>query len=262
MFEMDIKTIALIMFGIIILYLLYKTRKIQTNTGVIEGFAVTDEIRDAIKEEYKADIDAIRNLSTIATKITQANDRLIVPAGTTEMKGDAFIHGGLGIAGELKVTGQVIFNNRNTNMMEIFPSFMILMWLSAKIPKGWAPCDGGTYRLGPDGFAVTGIVDVDPATPDLRGRFPIGVGQGNGLTNKSLWGTGGSETHTLTEAEMPSHSHYGVPPYADNCWKGGDCKGDKGLVANTWQKFTEKTGGNQPHNNMPPWYAINFIMKL
>ena len=63
MFEMDIKTIALILFGIIILYLLYKTRN-------IEGFATTtyDMIDEKIKTIYNADIDAIRNLSNIATK--------------------------------------------------------------------------------------------------------------------------------------------------------------------------------------------------
>jgi microcystin-dependent protein len=196
------------------------------------------------------------------------------------MKGDAFIHGGLGIAGELKVTGQVIFNNKNTNMMEIFPSYMILMWLAEKIPKGWAPCDGGTYRLGPDGFAVTGIVGIDPGTPDLRGRFPIGVGQGNGLTNKSLWSTGGSETHTLTTAEMPSHSHDIINFLNRIGCHGSNCHS----IVNSWYSFyggsgdklgrhnygrpgelptnTGHSGGGQPHNNMPPWYAINFIMKL
>jgi len=43
--------------------------------------------------------------------------------------------------------------------------------------------------------------------PDLRGRNPIGAGAGPGLTNRALGGRGGNETHILTQAEMPYHSH-------------------------------------------------------
>jgi microcystin-dependent protein len=43
--------------------------------------------------------------------------------------------------------------------------------------------------------------------PDLRGRAPIGAGAGPGLSNRGLGGTGGEETHTLSTAEMPYHSH-------------------------------------------------------
>lgn len=43
--------------------------------------------------------------------------------------------------------------------------------------------------------------------PDLRGRTSIGAGQGAGLTNRTLAGTGGEETHTLTTSEMPTHNH-------------------------------------------------------
>jgi microcystin-dependent protein len=278
MFEINSQIFFLyIIISILVLtniYLFYKTRKIQSETGKIEGFAVTDDMKKAINEIYNADIDAIRNLSGIATKITSANDILTIPAntsisGNTEIKGYGFIHSDLGIYGDLKVTGNVIFNNKNTNMMEIFPSFMIIMWLAEKIPKGWAICDGGTYTLGPDGFAVTGIVGTHPATPDLRGRFPIGVGQGTeaGLTNKPLWGKGGSETHTLTVDQMPSHSHTtnisrngkghcnDASPNTFECGGGG---GDYGYNTVT----ISNTGGTQAHNNMPPYFSLIYYMKL
>jgi microcystin-dependent protein len=275
---MDIKTITLIIFGIIILYLLYKTRKIESSTGKIEPFATTDAINAAINNKYKIDMDAMRNLAGISKKIMDAGDVLTLPAGTTEMKGDGFIHKSLGVYGDLKVTGNVIFNNKNSNIMEIYPAFMIMMWLGnvdplrgdvGKPPKGWCICDGKWYKIGPDGHAIEGTSTDGLQTPDLRGRFPVGAGTGsipneNGgpLTYKPLWQTGGSETHTLTVAQMPSHSHGGIPPYSDNCYGNGDCKGAKGFVSNTWEKNSHNTGGNQPHNNMPPWYAINFIMKL
>jgi microcystin-dependent protein len=43
--------------------------------------------------------------------------------------------------------------------------------------------------------------------PDMRGRSPIGAGQGSGLANRVLATTGGEENHTLSTAEMPSHTH-------------------------------------------------------
>ena len=71
----------------------------------------------------------------------------------------------------------------------------IIMWSGAGVtlPSNWKLCDGTTYN------GVT--------TPDLRGRFVLSSGQGSGLTNRTTGGTGGSETVTLTEAQMPSHSH-------------------------------------------------------
>ena len=107
MFEMDIKTIALIVFGIIILYLLYKTRN-------IEGFATTtdDMIDEKIKTIYNADIDAIRNLSNIATKITTENDSLTIPVKNTLISGNTTISGALS-AEDLTATNNIIASGRN-----------------------------------------------------------------------------------------------------------------------------------------------------
>jgi microcystin-dependent protein len=64
-------------------------------------------------------------------------------------------------------------------------------------------CDGTTYN---------GI-----KTPDLRGRFVLSSGQGTGLTNRTIDSTGGVETVTLTEAQMPSHNH-GVTARTGDAW--------------------------------------------
>lgn len=57
------------------------------------------------------------------------------------------------------------------------------------IPSGWAECNGQN------------------GTPDLRGRFILGRGQGTGLSNRTYGDIDGHETHTLTTSEMPSHTH-------------------------------------------------------
>ena len=267
MFEMDMKTITLIVFGIIIcilvlsnIYLLYKTRN-------VEGFAVTtDTIIDGkIREIYNADIDAIRNLSKIATDITTRNDTLTIPVDNTKMSGNTEIDG------NLTVKGNVEFVNKDTGFINSMPRFSIIAFYADENPKGWAQCNGKTYKLNSVGVAyevaasdTTGII-----TPDLRGRMIIGVGQGNsGLTNRKRNDAGGFETHTLTEAEMPAHTHNLTVGLGEekgkqtedkvsmyyNRWPWGDGRGTGGIIRHT--------GGNQPHNNMPPWYAINYIMKL
>jgi microcystin-dependent protein len=82
----------------------------------------------------------------------------------------------------------------------------IIMWsgtTETSLPSNWKLCDGTTYN---------GI-----KTPDLRGRFVLSSGQGTGLTNRTIDSTGGVETVTLTEAQMPSHNH-GVTARTGDAW--------------------------------------------
>jgi len=249
---------------LVIVYLLYKTRKIQSETGKIEEFAETTDkiIDDKIKAIYNADIDAIRNLSDIATKITEENDTLTIPVGNTKMSGNTEING------NLTVKGNVEFVNKDDGFMNTMPKCSIIAFYADTVPKGWAQCDGKTYKLNSVGVAyevaasdTTGII-----TPDLRGRMIIGVGQGNsGLTNRKRNDAGGFETHTLTEAEMPSHNHNLSVGLGEE--KGKQTEDKVSMFYNRWpweprRNLIHHAGGNQPHNNMPPWYAINYIMKL
>ena len=117
------------------------------------------------------------------------------------------------------------------------PSGVIVMWSGAanNIPSGWVLCNGQN------------------GTPDLRDRFIVGAG-----SSYSVGATGGSNQVTLTEGQMPSHNHsYGSAREAGNIsfqpvpqWAG-----------EVWSSFTNSTGGNQPHENRPPYYALCFIMK-
>ncbi|UTW13138.1 phage tail protein [Marinobacterium rhizophilum] len=81
-------------------------------------------------------------------------------------------------------------------------------------PRGWAFCDGqllaiaqysslfsllGT-KYGGDGRTTFGL-------PDLRGRSPVGIHQGPGLSAIRIGEKGGTESVTLTQAQMPSHAH-------------------------------------------------------
>ncbi len=125
------------------------------------------------------------------------------------------------------------------------PIGSILIWSGtvASIPAKWHLCDGAS------------------GTPDLRDRFIVGARQDSGGTamtavSGSLTKTGGEATHTLTINEMPAHTH---GYYADQPGVGAGGTGTSGGSA-YWQ--TASAGGGRPHNILPPYYALCFIMKI
>lgn len=86
------------------------------------------------------------------------------------------------------------------------------------------------------------------------------------MTSRTLGQNTGVETHQLTEAEMPAHSHRIL---IDNSTSGGDrsitSSADSGAyqggIANNLLPITERTGSDTPHNNMQPSVVINWIIK-
>jgi len=144
----------------------------------------------------------------------------------------------------------------NTTIPAVIPVATIIMYGGTSAPTGWLLCDGQSTT----GYTALAAV-VGANVPDLRGRAPIGYGQGAGLTNRSTIGaTTGTETHTLTTAEIPSHSHPGqivfdTPPTGS---------GSGGIIATgvgDSQPNTGSTGGGGAHNNMQPSTVVNFIIK-
>ena len=81
-------------------------------------------------------------------------------------------------------------------------------------PRGWAWCDGQLLPLSQNtalfsllGTTYGGNGKSNFALPDLQGRAPMHPGQGPGVSLHDLGETGGSETVSLLESEIPSHSH-------------------------------------------------------
>jgi len=162
--------------------------------------------------------------------------------------------------------------NANLYAIASIPTGSMLPYAGASAPTGWLICDGSavsrtTYAAL---FSVIGTVwgPGDGSStfnlPDLRGRTPIGAGQGAGLTNRALGDKSiGEETHTLSIAEMPAHNHEtaigGSGPFGTGPVRGG-CEGGTGLYT-VDTTLTSTSGGGLAHNNMQPSAVVNFIIK-
>lgn len=149
-------------------------------------------------------------------------------------------------------------------------------------PKGWALCDGQLMSISQNtalfsllGTTYGGNGTSNFALPNLQGCAPMQAGQGPGLSLRDLGETAGEQTVTLLQTEMPAHSHGvqaasagGLPTPGNNAWAAGG-KGRPATFAATSNNNvqmnpfgTSIAGGNQPHNNMPPFLGLTFIIAL
>ena len=148
-------------------------------------------------------------------------------------------------------------------------------------PQGWAEANGQLLPISQNtalfslfGTTYGGDGMTTFALPDLRGRVPIHAGAGPGLTPRNLGSRSGTEAVTLSESQMPSHTHTvnaysvegdsaaptgnipaksgaGDPDYSSSA---PDTTMNAGTVSNT--------GGGQSHDNMPPFLTIRFCVAL
>jgi len=140
------------------------------------------------------------------------------------------------------------------------------MYTSDTLPDGWLLCDGTQYLIAtyPDLYAVLGdewwIFPPDTDyfyVPNLVRRVPLGAGD-----TFALGRIDGEETHTLTEAEMPFHNHAPLAP-STNFATLSPGTGSGAFVGGTAYRTSATTagkGGGSPHNNMPPYQALNFMI--
>ncbi|HEY5886001.1 MAG TPA: tail fiber protein [Pyrinomonadaceae bacterium] len=145
-------------------------------------------------------------------------------------------------------------------------------------PKGWAWCNGQLLPLSQNtalfsllGTTYGGDGKSNFALPDLEGRVPMHPGQGPGLSLHDLGETGGSETVTLLESEIPAHAHVlrASPDDADLRIPTAARSLAKSVMyaagaPNSPMAFEglPPAGGDQPHNNMQPYLTFYFNIAL
>ncbi|MES2611707.1 MAG: tail fiber protein [Pseudomonadota bacterium] len=145
-------------------------------------------------------------------------------------------------------------------------------------PRGWAFCQGQMLPISGNevlytliGTTYGGDGQSTFALPDLRSRAPIHQGQGPGLSNYVLGQSGGVESVTLLNSQLPQHTHglaYGgsgtqaspqsglpsITPARD--YRYSDAPANTSLHVNSMQI----QGGSLPHENRSPYLALNFII--
>jgi microcystin-dependent protein len=155
----------------------------------------------------------------------------------------------------------------------------IYMFAGNFAPTGYALCNGQLMSISQNTalFSLLGTTYGGNGTttfglPNLLGASPLSSGQGAGLSQRALGETGGTTTVTLLSSELPSHTHaaQGVAaagtqqaPGSSDTW--AEIRGlpyaptPDGVMD---PRAISPAGGNQPHNNMPPYLVITFIIAL
>ena len=140
-------------------------------------------------------------------------------------------------------------------------------------PKGWALCNGQLLPINQNQalFSLLGTMyggdgRVNFALPDLRGRTPLHFGEGYNLGDR-----GGEQAHTLSTAELPTHTH-GFRASQDNAGTAIPANNVFGTSNNMYAAASNLTsihpattanvGGSQAHLNMQPFITLSFCIAL
>ncbi len=148
-------------------------------------------------------------------------------------------------------------------------------------PKGWAFCDGQILPLSQNtalfsllGTTYGGDGKSNFALPNMQGNAPMHPGQGPGLSLHDLGETGGSDTVSLLQSEMPSHAHASMASNADSTDQtpgqslpagglgGITMYATPGALTQFSSNVLAPAGGDQPHNNLQPYLTLNFCIAL
>lgn len=142
-------------------------------------------------------------------------------------------------------------------------------------PKGWALCNGQLLPINQNqalfsllGTTFGGNGQVNFGLPDLRGRTPIHVGSGHTLGERA-----GEQAHTLSIAEIPTHTHVAnATNNSQNAFSGSNTallaevrpstmySGQPNAAMNA--AMVQATGGSQAHLNMQPYLTLSFCIAL
>lgn len=214
------------------------------------------------------------------------NGLLNVNLGASQSLAGVFVSGAdRFVAVKLTSTGQELVVPRvqltavpyAMNAAPSLPAGFMQAFGGSSAPSGWLECDGSavsrtTYSdlfsaIGTTWGAGNGSTTFN--VPDLRGRAPIGAGNGSGLTNRTL-GTQniGAETHQLSVTEIPSHSHViGSSAFSSTAYAQFNAVRINFTRPGTVPSFpsgfpsTDNTGGGAAHNIMQPSAVVKWLIK-
>ena len=180
--------------------------------------------------------------------------------GQTTLKGGLVVTGGQVTVPALSATSLSVTGNISAGTAGVFSGYGtipvggIIMWSGSanEVPDGWALCDGRT---------ISG-----KTTPNLKGKFVVGYDPSDSDYN-AVGKTGGYKNITLTVEQIPAHKHNNsvrTVGYAAAYNGSKEAATFDGNSKNNGHEniIGQDTGGGQPHENRPPYYAMCFIMRV
>jgi microcystin-dependent protein len=155
----------------------------------------------------------------------------------------------------------------------------IRMFAGNYAPEGWAFCDGSTLPINGYealysliGTTYGGDGQTNFKLPDLRGRIPVHQGQSQSGIVYAMGQQSGTETVTLTSAQIPAHTH---PVNAQSATGTTNSPNNAFWAGNTIKQYAQSApdgmmsasaittaGGSQSHDNMMPYLAVSFIIAV
>ncbi|WP_299349933.1 tail fiber protein [uncultured Shimia sp.] len=136
-------------------------------------------------------------------------------------------------------------------------------------PRGWTAAEGQLLAINQNTalFSLFGTIyggdgRTTFALPDLRGRFVMHLGTGPGLSPHDIGQRSGTESETLTQSQMPAHTHDVLVTQSNDQGDNGGLKVEQASETGMASGGTASVGGDQPHNNMPPYLVMNTCVAL
>lgn len=183
------------------------------------------------------------------------------------------------LTSDLAMVNQIVTSNvaiMNTNLINTLnnapPPLTVVAYFGSTAPAGWQICDGLPLMSmetppQPVHYTINAAVKV-LNTPNLLGRFILGASDvgsdpqiSTGITKNKVGKSGGEEKHTLTVGELPAHNHGFRNPMMSFVQGGGGGFGGGGFPFAIYNDTAVNGGNNEPHNNMPPFYTLIYIIK-
>jgi microcystin-dependent protein len=220
-----------------------------------------------IEQAYEVRVEVIDDFMTSVVQLTLATANIF-------MHWDAKIGVGIGKFrenGMLDVLGDIY--HRDGGVVQ--PSGMVVAFAGATAPKGWLICNGSSMSRTTYAslFAAIGTTygNVDDTTfnlPNLKGRIPVGVDSGQ-TEFDTLGEVGGAKAVALTDAAQNAPHSHGLRRSGNEAtgWgltSSGVGFGDRAIVSGTagGDTRTGADGGGATHNNLQPYLALHYIIKV
>jgi microcystin-dependent protein len=179
--------------------------------------------------------------------------------------------------GSANTAANLVVHGRVTDRTgDVMPVGAILAYGGQSAPPGWLLCDGQTRIKDTSVYSDLYKVLGSDCVPDLRSRFIVGVGKGSGIDDRgdSLAAykqneTGGEAKHKLDVSEMPEHTHkhkqfvtwIGSHEAFPKVTGHADWEHEKVGSGFSGSEEIPSEGGVNAHNNLPPYYALTYIIK-